>query len=281
MLTPVCPDTTSARRFAHEAALAALAELRPERLPVDASQLARQWDIPIIARTYATPDTLGALEDLGNGCYRIAVALPSPPIQRMFTIAHELGHFCMTDHATVLHPIPGLWHRSLLELGAADCYDYQADFFADALLVPTRLCRGLVGRLDAEQHGLHSVLALATACRVPLVSAARRYPEMTNRAAATVLSRGGRIIDALLSPVLCKRLGCASGSLLRGQRLPACTPRPKHVKRVRAHTHTRWTTQRDVSWNSWFSGLCGLTEETCHWAGRHDALLTILVETTP
>lgn len=277
----VCPDTASARRFAHEAALTMLAELRPKRLPIDASQLARQWEIPVIARTYTSPDTLGALEDLGNGRYRIGVARQSAPIQQMFTVAHELGHFCMNDHSTVLHPIPGLWHRSLLELGAADSYDYQADFFADALLVPTQLCRGLVDRLDAEHHGLHSVQTLAATCRVPLVSAARRYPEMTQRAAATVLSRGGRIIDALLSRTLCKRLGCASGSLLHGRRLPACTPRPKHVKRIRAHTHTRWTTQRDVSWDSWFSGLCGLTEETCHWAGRHDALLTILVESKP
>lgn len=268
-----------ARRVAGAAALRALEELRPTRLPIDPCILARMWDIPVVTRTFADADTLGCLEYLGDSRFCIGVSDAIRTVEtRNFTIGHELGHCCMEGHVERLFSHGQDQHLSQQQSDDPDPWELQADLFACELLMPTDLCRPLVETWDATDAGLGTIKRLAAACQTSLSASANRYPRLTSLPAATIFSRDSRIQVGLISTELRERLGWPSGRTLRGQLLPDYTPSPTQTVRTAAHAGTEWLTIRKVEWQAWFGVPCGRAQELCHWRGLQGQVLTVLTE---
>lgn len=269
-----------ARRGAGAAALLALEELQPTRLPIDPSTLAALWDIPIVVRPFPEPDALGCLEYLGNGRFRIAISdAIQTPEGRNFTIGHELGHCCLEGHVERLFGDGQVRHLSRPGADDPDLWELQADLFACELLLPTELCKPLVVQWDVTDAGLGTIKRLAAACQTPLSATANRYPMLTELPAATIVSQDSRITEGLVSAELRERLGWPTSRVPSGQMLPDCTPSPRHTHRVAEHASTEWiTVRRGVTWLSWFGVDCGHALELCHWHGIHGRMLTVLTE---
>ena len=269
-----------ARRVAGAAALRALEELQPTRLPIDPCALADLWSIPVVTRTFTDPDILGCLEYLGSSSFRIGVSDALQSVEtRNLTIGHELGHCCLEGHVERLFHAGQVQHLSRRH-GNDDpeIWELQADLFAGELLVPTALCRPLVQAWDVTDAGLGTIKRLAAACQTTLSATASRYPRLTRLQAATILSRNSRIQEGHISSGLRERLGWPSGRALRGQFLPDYTPSPTQTACVPALAGTEWLTIRKVEWQSWFGVSCGRAQELCNWRGPHGQVLTVLTE---
>lgn len=268
-----------ARRAAGVAALLALEELQPTQLPINPSELAMLWDIPIVVRPFVEPEALGCLEYLGLGHFRIAV---SDAIQttegRNFTIGHELGHCCLEGHVERLFGQGQIQHMSRPQPDDPDLCEVQADLFACELLMPTSLCKPLVNTWDVTDAGLGTIKRLAAACQTTLNATANRYPMLTSLPAATIFSQDCRIEEGFISAELRERLGWPSSRVPPGWMLPDYTPSPQRTQQAEALAGTEWMTVRKVEWRSWFGVECGRAQELCHWRGLQGQVLTVLTE---
>lgn len=109
-----------------------------------------------------------------------------------FSIAHELGHYYLPDHRSVL--LSGLSHNSEPDFRSKDPREREADEFAADLLMPQEL---FVEEVEPHQQG---VCVLSELCRLAsevfhtsVTSTVRRYCQQDFEPCAVVLSENGKI----------------------------------------------------------------------------------------
>src|SRR5262249_44379420 len=116
-----------------------------------------------------------------------ATNIRSKGFQR-FSVAHELGHYCIEGHAEAL--LSNGVHSSRAGFVSGDPFEQEADYFAAALLMPDRLFKRAI---DRYQAGLASVEGACKDCQTSLTATAIRYSALTLDGVAVILSTGSTI----------------------------------------------------------------------------------------
>ncbi len=134
-----------------------------------------------------------------------------------FTIAHELGHFSLTEHHRYLFE-QGALHRSESGFTSSVSYEREADLFGVELLIPEFLFH----RHRKEfPLGLEGVKGLAELFQTSLTAMGIRYAALCTQPVAVVVSEGDRILYSLLSKPFASELGVESKWTARLRNLPA------------------------------------------------------------
>lgn len=107
-----------------------------------------------------------------------------------FTLAHELGHFCIPEHYAALRNGVAPHHPSFCNKSNAQPYvEVEADFFASRLLMPEGLFTTTVRRCGWDMAGLRRT---ANTLGTSLQSTARRFIDSVDFPCAFVVWRDGK-----------------------------------------------------------------------------------------
>jgi hypothetical protein len=117
---------------------------------------------------------------------------------KKFSVGHELGHYRLPGHIEAVLDERGQ-HVSAAGFRSSSRYELEADHFAAALLMPTRLVRPV---LRSAGDGLEAVEALASECETSLEAAAIRYAHLCADPVAIIRSQGAAIDYAFMSSSL-------------------------------------------------------------------------------
>jgi hypothetical protein len=104
-----------------------------------------------------------------------------------FSVAHELAHYYIPEHAQLLQV--GESHNSTSGFVCDNVLEREADYFAGSLLLPSKTLAERIGKRG--WLNLESVLGLARDCNTSATSAAIRYASFTEEACLVVLSTNG------------------------------------------------------------------------------------------
>lgn len=133
-----------------------------------------------------------------------------------FSVAHELGHYCLPDHpAQILRDGGQHFSRAGFSEGALSI-ELEADHFAAGLLMPSFLVRQLI---TASEVGLDGIRDLAATAEVSLTAAAIRVAQCASLPICIVMSEGSAVRYAFPSEAF-KSLG-KNIFLRKGTSLPA------------------------------------------------------------
>ena len=133
-----------------------------------------------------------------------------------FSIAHELGHYCLPDHPDQIMQSGGKhFSRAGFSEGALSI-ELEADHFAAGLLMPDFLVRKLI---EESEVGLESIRELAGSAEVSLTAAAIRVAQCARFPICIVVSEGAGVRYAFPSESF-KDLG-KNIFLRKGADLPA------------------------------------------------------------
>ena len=113
-----------------------------------------------------------------------------------FTVAHELGHYFLPDHASHLFPQGDGTHSSHSGFVSIDRYERQADYFASALLMPEQRFRSELLRAG---EGLEAIEHLAMMFRTSLTATAINFARFADTPVAIVVSNGRQIEYCFMS----------------------------------------------------------------------------------
>ena len=107
-----------------------------------------------------------------------------------FSIAHELGHYCLPDHPDQILQGGGQhFSRAGFREGALSI-ELEADHFAAGLLMPDYLVRKLI---EESEVGLESIRELAGSAEVSLTAAAIRIAQCARFPICIVVSEGAAV----------------------------------------------------------------------------------------
>lgn len=165
--------------------------------PIDPDWIAREVELSVEEKPLS-PGVFGALWKKGNS-FGIFVSDSCPTVgHRRFSVAHELGHYHIDGHveAMFVGDVEVVESSGGLFRDRNDRCEREADWFASELLVPTN---PFVSRIDNEQACIEVIRGLAGEFETSLSMMAIRYAELTDRAVASILSRGGQIEWAAFS----------------------------------------------------------------------------------
>ena len=167
-------------------------------LPVDLEALAQTRGIFIQKMDSAEEGVSGMLLRHGDTFGILySTRIPNPGFQR-FSIAHELGHYFIDGHLDQI-PFEGNRHSSRAGFVSSDPYEREADHFAAGLLMPTTpVCKVI----DRASGGLCGIEAVRQKADTSLTAAAIRYIELTDVAAAIIVSRNGRVDYCFMSETM-------------------------------------------------------------------------------
>jgi hypothetical protein len=173
--------------------------------------------------------------------------------------------------------LEGLSNRGLSRAGfvSGDAYELEADHFAAGLLLPAGLCKRAIVRCDA---GLAAIESLAVQCRTSLTATAIRYAELTDDAAATIISTGAVIDYCFLSE--------AMKSLPQIAWLRKGSPVPKETGTSQLSTAAERVVKGDRLVNEtdvmdWLGGTrSAIVTEEVVGLGRYGKILTVLSSTS-
>ncbi len=176
------------RTLAGNAANTVLREFKIEGLRVDPETIAVRKGILVKPKPDTAAGVSGMLIKAGDQFGILyATNIPSRGFQR-FSIAHELGHYCIEGHPEVL--LAKGPHYSRAGFVSEDPFEQEADHFAAALLMPERAFRAA---MDNYAAGLACVEALGKECETSLTATAIRYSALTWDGVAVLLSSGKTI----------------------------------------------------------------------------------------
>lgn len=167
-----------------------LQELKIDSLPIDPFAIARRLDIELRPLPASVGGTSGMLLHVGGEfgiCYPTYVDNEG---FKNFSVAHEIGHYRLPGHPDAVLDAHGQ-HVSHAGFRSADRYEQEADHFAAALLMPTKLFTAAVGRAG---DGLKAIKTLADDCETSLEATAIRFAQV-NRDPVAVIRSDGRTID--------------------------------------------------------------------------------------
>jgi Zn-dependent peptidase ImmA (M78 family) len=107
-----------------------------------------------------------------------------------FSIAHELGHYCLPDHPDQILQSGGQhFSRAGFSEGSLSI-ELEADHFAAGLLMPDFLVRKLI---EESEVGLESIRELAGSAEVSLTAAAIRVAQCARFPICIVVSEGATV----------------------------------------------------------------------------------------
>lgn len=158
-------------------------------LPVDVDAIAAELGISVVSEQLPL-DIYGATAHDGvrsrilisNTCFSSG--------HRRFTLAHEIGHFCIGGHAEHLFSHGKGLHHSGGAIGSRrDPIEVEADAFAAELLMPGTLTTAAAAAAAAEGVGVAMIRTVATAADVSVTAAAIRVSELVPDPFAVVLTR--------------------------------------------------------------------------------------------
>jgi len=179
-----------------------------ERAPVDPLAIAKSLGIVV--------QSSDKLEGCFSGCLLRAGAsfgiLYSTGIRnkgyQRFTVAHELGHFSLSDHHRVLFE-KGALHRSESGFSSGVWYEQEADLFGVELLIPEFLFHK---HRREFATGLDGVKGLAELFQTSLTATGIRYASLCTEAVAVVVSEGDRFCTPSCRGRSYRRWVCSRGS---------------------------------------------------------------------
>ncbi len=118
------------------------------------------------------------------------------PMSRIrFSVAHELGHYYVPAHRTLL--LEGKFHSSQAGFVSDNTLEREADFFAAALLLPSENLDDLIA--SRKFLTLKDILELASTWEASATCTAIRYVEYAAEACSVLLSRDGQILYYIAS----------------------------------------------------------------------------------
>lgn len=167
-----------------------LQELEIGALPIDPFDVARRLGIELRPLPASVGGASGMLLYVGGEfgiCYPTHVENDG---FKNFSIGHEIGHYRLPGHLEAVIDDRGQ-HISHAGFRSADNYEREADHFASALLMPTKLFT-IAARRAGE--GLKAIEMLKVNCGTSLEATAIRYAQ-TNRDPVAVIRSEGRTID--------------------------------------------------------------------------------------
>lgn len=171
-----------------------LREMKIEGLRVDPVEIATRKGIAVQPKPDTVDGVSGMLVKAGDQFgIMYATNIPSKGFQK-FSIAHELGHYCIDSHCDAL--LANGAHYSHAGFRSADPFEQEADYFAAALLMPELPFRKAMNRYDP---GLTCIEGLTKACETSLTATAIRYSGLTRDGVAVILSAGNAIDYCFMS----------------------------------------------------------------------------------
>lgn len=175
-----------------------LQELEIDSLPIDPFAIARRLDIelrPLPANVGGASGMLLRVGDEFGICYPTYVDNEG---FKNFSVAHEIGHFRLPGHPDSILDAQGR-HVSHAGFRSIDRYEQEADHFAAALLMPTKLFTAAVRRAG---EGLKAIETLASDCGTSLEATAIRFAQINHDPVAVIRSEGRTIDYAFMSESL-------------------------------------------------------------------------------
>lgn len=167
-----------------------LQELQIDSLPIDPFAIARRLDIelrPLPANMGGASGMLLHVNGEFGICY--PTHLDNDGFKN-FSVAHEIGHYRLPGHPDAIFDAQGR-HVSHASFRSVDKYEQEADHFAAALLMPTKLFTAAAKRAG---EGLNAIERLKGECVTSLEATAIRFAQ-TNRDPVAVIRSDGRTID--------------------------------------------------------------------------------------
>jgi len=161
--------------------------------PVDLARLAAEEGLELVEGEFGS-DFHGRIEYLPDeqvfAIYHPRIFSEVFPGRVRFTIAHELGHYFIPEHRDIL--LKELVHDSDEDFRPGSDIEKQADRFAAALLVPSKLLKEKMGRRGFLS--LPEIKAFASSCRTSLQATAFRYTQFTTEPHLAIVSEDRRIL---------------------------------------------------------------------------------------
>jgi Zn-dependent peptidase ImmA (M78 family) len=160
----------------HLLAAEVLRDLNLLSLPIDPFEIAARKDIVCQENTSLGSGISGCMMKVGdNFGILYSTRFPSEGFQR-FTVAHELGHYCMDGYVSHLFANGQTRHQSQSGFLSSDTYEREADAFAAGLLMPKAAFQRA---MESAGEGISAIEALATQCRTSLTATAIRLAKLS------------------------------------------------------------------------------------------------------
>ena len=166
--------------------------------PIDLERIAREEGIELAEGDYGE-EFHGRIEYLAEVgafvVYHPCIVTGQYPSRVRFSIAHEFGHFYIPHHRDIL--LKGQAHYSQEGFRSKNMVERQADTFAAALLIPTKILKERMGRRGFLS--LAQILALAEECRASVQATAFRYTRFTKEPHLALVSENGKVLYGFAS----------------------------------------------------------------------------------
>ena len=176
-----------------------LRDLNLLSLPIDPFEIAARKDIVCQENTSLGSGISGCMMKVGdNFGILYSTRFPSEGFQR-FTVAHELGHYCMDGHVSHLFANGQTRHQSQSGFLSSDTYEREADAFAAGLLMPKAAFQRA---MESAGEGISAIEALATQCRTSLTATAIRLAKLSTHPLAVLCSTGDKVNFAVMSDAM-------------------------------------------------------------------------------
>lgn len=187
-------------------------------LPVDPLAVARAKDLTVEALPLSER-MLGFIMQCGGNRFAIGfnAHLESQGL-RHFTLAHELGHYCLDGHALALLHSGNGFHACALEPGGGSVYEKEADQFATDLLMPEDWFRAAAAEYPIDRAG---VQRMAELCRTSLTATATRYTRLSPAFCISIRSDAATIRYGFLSDTARDLFANPGDRYLKGRPVPA------------------------------------------------------------
>ena len=144
-------------------------------LPVKPIEVAKKLDIDVEALPPGNKGVSGMLI-YKNNKFGILYGTHIDQIGfQHFSIAHEIGHYCIPGHPEKL--LQSGKHKSRADFISDDRCELEADHFASGLLMPAYLFDKVLNR---SQSGYTAIETLANKCETSLTATAIRYSQRTH-----------------------------------------------------------------------------------------------------
>jgi hypothetical protein len=249
-------------------ALDMLGEYGIERAPVDPFSIAESLGIVVKSSDELEGSFSGCLLQAGASFGILySTGIRNKGYQR-FTVAHELGHFSLSDHHRVLFE-KGALHRSESGFTSGVWYEREADLFGVELLIPEFLFHKHRREFST---GLDGVKGLAELFQTSLTATGIRYATLSTEPVAVVVSEGDRILYSVLSKPFASRFGQGAARESGARPVPA----ESVTRNVNAGGNVVTEERGIVPAKQWFPGASGELAEEVIGLGRYGKTLTVL-----
>lgn len=183
----------------HQEAEQLLRELGMSSLPINPFTVARELDITLRPLPTSAGGASGMLLHVSGA---FGIGYPTHVENegfRRFSVAHEIGHYRLPGH---INAVLGEGGRHFSKAGfrnTTDRYEEEADQFAAALLMPSKLFAAAAVRAG---DGLDAIETLEAKCETSLEATAIRYAQTSREPVAVIRSESGTIDYAVMSSPL-------------------------------------------------------------------------------